>query len=78
MEQATGVVNVDTKYPIDTQGTAGDLSGTGSQALSVVQDASPYSYVGQGTSDPFTSMHTQLSDRMYRHLQHCKSVSLLP
>ncbi|KAL4885838.1 fungal-specific transcription factor domain-containing protein [Aspergillus karnatakaensis] len=51
---------------------------TESQALAVVQDPSPYSYVGQGTSDPFNTMHTPLSERMYRHLQHflCKLTRL--
>ncbi|KAL4941405.1 hypothetical protein BDV06DRAFT_181174 [Aspergillus oleicola] len=49
-----------------------------SQALTVVQDPTPYTYVGQGTSDPFNTMHTPLSERMYRHLQHflCKLTRL--
>ncbi|KAL2863843.1 uncharacterized protein BJX67DRAFT_362787 [Aspergillus lucknowensis] len=40
------------------------------QALTVVQNPSPWTYVGQGMNDPFNTMHTPLSERMYRHLQH--------
>ncbi|KAL2822718.1 fungal-specific transcription factor domain-containing protein [Aspergillus cavernicola] len=49
-----------------------------SQELAVTQDPSPWTYVGQGMSDPFNTVHTQLSDRMYRHLQHflCKLTRL--
>ncbi|KAL4871420.1 hypothetical protein BDV12DRAFT_28550 [Aspergillus spectabilis] len=49
-----------------------------SQALTIVQDPSPYTYVGQGMRDPFNTMHTPLSERMYRHLQHflCKLTRL--
>ncbi|KAL3475196.1 hypothetical protein BJX99DRAFT_230166 [Aspergillus californicus] len=48
-----------------------------SEAL-VAQDTSPWSYVGQGSNDPFNTVHTQLSDRMHRHLQHflCKLTRL--
>lgn len=37
-----------------------------------VRVASPWNYVGQGAQDPFCLGHTRLSDRMMRHLQHCK------
>lgn len=33
---------------------------------------SVYSYVGIGAYDPFNTGHTQLTDRMMRHLQNCK------
>lgn len=32
---------------------------------------SPWSYVGSGANDPFNTGHTQLTDRMMRHLQNC-------
>lgn len=32
---------------------------------------SPWSYVGSGAHDPFNTGHTQLTDRMMRHLQNC-------
>lgn len=31
-----------------------------------------WSYVGSGAHDPFNTGHTQLTDRMMRHLQNCK------
>lgn len=31
-----------------------------------------WSYVGQGANDPFNTGHTQLTDRMMRHLRVCK------
>lgn len=31
-----------------------------------------FSYVGTGAHDPFNTGHTQLTDRMMRHLQNCK------
>ncbi|KAL6230418.1 hypothetical protein BDW75DRAFT_72968 [Aspergillus navahoensis] len=59
--------------PVDNYGLQ-----TESQVFAIVQDPSPYTYVGQGTSDPFSTMHTPLSERMYRHLQHflCKLTRL--
>lgn len=33
--------------------------------------ASLWSYVGTGVHDPFNTGHTQLTDRMMRHLQNC-------
>lgn len=33
----------------------------------------PWDDIGQGGKDPFNTLHTPLSERMYRHLQHCKS-----
>ncbi|KAL4973912.1 hypothetical protein BDW66DRAFT_97075 [Aspergillus desertorum] len=64
--------SVSSERPIDNYGR------TESQALAIVRDPSPYTYVGQGTSDPFSTMHTPLSERMYRHLQHflCKLTRL--
>ncbi|PWY79901.1 hypothetical protein BO83DRAFT_375844 [Aspergillus eucalypticola CBS 122712] len=38
-------------------------------ALAPVQSATPWAYLG-GATDPFNSMHTVMSDRMCRHLQH--------
>jgi hypothetical protein len=35
------------------------------------QRYSPWSYVGSGVHDPFNTGHTQLTDRMMRHLQNC-------
>jgi hypothetical protein len=32
----------------------------------------PWDGLGQGGKDPFNTLHTPLSERMYRHLQHCK------
>lgn len=40
-------------------------------ALAPVQSATPWAYLG-GATDPFNSMHTVMSDRMCRHLQHCR------
>lgn len=34
--------------------------------------ASLWSYVGAGAHDPFNTGHTQLTDRMMRHLQNCE------
>lgn len=34
--------------------------------------ASLWSYVGTGAHDPFNTGHTQLTDRMMRHLQNCR------
>ncbi|KAL4891779.1 hypothetical protein BDV59DRAFT_181746 [Aspergillus ambiguus] len=34
------------------------------------QSMSPYAYLGAGCKDPFNVMHTPLTDRMMRHLQH--------
>lgn len=39
---------------------------------------SPWSYVGSGVHDPFNTGHTQLTDRMMRHLQNCRFFSPLP
>ncbi|KAL2798946.1 hypothetical protein BJX66DRAFT_14921 [Aspergillus keveii] len=46
--------------------------------LPMVQNPSPWAYVGQGSSDPFSTMHTPISERMHRHLQHflCKLTRL--
>lgn len=37
------------------------------------QRYSPWSYLGSGAHDPFNTGHTQLTDRMMRHLQNCWS-----
>lgn len=37
---------------------------------------SAWSYVGQGANDPFNTEHTQLTDRMMRHLRVCECFSL--
>ncbi|KAL4793177.1 hypothetical protein BDV19DRAFT_231727 [Aspergillus venezuelensis] len=66
-------------YPVVSEDAVDNYGVTDdSQALAVVQDPTPYTYVGQGTSDPFNTMHTPLSERMYRHLQHflCKLTRL--
>lgn len=76
-EQDTAHADVDEEYPVasgdpvDSYGVDAD-----NKALAVLQDSTPYTYIGQGTSDPFNTTHTPLSERMYRHLQHCKSSSL--
>ncbi|KAL5338403.1 hypothetical protein BJX70DRAFT_203393 [Aspergillus crustosus] len=77
-EEHTTVADVGDEYgavsvePVDNYGVKAE-----SQALTV-RDPSLYTYVGQGTSDPFNTMHTPLSERMYRHLQHflCKLTRL--
>lgn len=38
----------------------------------VVTASQPWTYLGQGSHDPFSVTHTPLSDRMCRHLQYCK------
>lgn len=43
----------------------------------VVPQSSPWSYLGTGANDPFYTTHTHLSDRMMRHLRHCKFAVLL-
>jgi hypothetical protein len=45
--------------------------------LPMVQNPSPWAYVGQGSSDPFSTMHTPISERMHRHLQHCGFTELV-
>lgn len=40
--------------------------------VETAQSMSPYAYLGPGGKDPFSVMHTPLTDRMMRHLQHCK------
>lgn len=76
-EQDTAHGDVDEEYPmvsgdsVDSYGVDAD-----SKALAVLHDPTPYTYIGQGTSDPFNTTHTPLSERMYRHLQHCKCSSL--
>ena len=36
-----------------------------------------WTYVGSGAHDPFNTGHTQLTDRMLRHLQNCESLAAL-
>lgn len=78
--------DVSPKFPIKTEeGTLGNTPGlpaasteqyyginvpSHSQALAVVQNTSPVTYLGPGGNDPFNVFHTQLTDRMSRHLQH--------
>lgn len=54
--------------------------GAPSQTQSVDPEQSrsspPWDGLGQGGKDPFNTLHTPLSDRMYRHLQHCKPTRL--
>ncbi|KAL4905407.1 hypothetical protein BDW74DRAFT_152604 [Aspergillus multicolor] len=78
-EEEPGHVEMVHEYPIVSEAPVDNYGiPPKSQALAVVQDPSPYTYVGQGTSDPFSTMHTPLSERMYRHLQHflCKLTRL--
>ncbi|RDW69026.1 uncharacterized protein DSM5745_08786 [Aspergillus mulundensis] len=78
-EEEPGHVEVVHNYPIVSEAPVDNYGvQPESQALAVIQDPSPYTYVGQGTSDPFSTMHTPLSERMYRHLQHflCKLTRL--
>jgi hypothetical protein len=46
------------------------------QTVGAVQSrfSGPWDDLGQGGKDPFNTLHTPLSERMYRHLQHCKSI----
>lgn len=37
------------------------------------QPAPVWTYIGSGAHDPFNTGHTQLTDRMMRHLQNCES-----
>ncbi|KAJ5669070.1 hypothetical protein N7462_010140 [Penicillium macrosclerotiorum] len=37
-----------------------------------------WTYVGSGAHDPFNTGHTQLTDRMMRHLQNCQFALLFP
>lgn len=37
------------------------------------QPSPVWAYVGSGAHDPFNTGHTQLTDRMMRHLQNCQS-----
>ncbi|KAL4990283.1 hypothetical protein BDW68DRAFT_44832 [Aspergillus falconensis] len=79
MKEEPNRVDVGHEYPLIPEGPVDNYGlQTESQALAIVQDPSPYTYVGQGTSDPFSTMHTPLSERMYRHLQHflCKLTRL--
>ncbi|KKK23553.1 hypothetical protein ARAM_006166 [Aspergillus rambellii] len=41
-----------------------------SQAIAPIQTSSPWAFLGPGMKDPFDTGHTQLSGRMYQHLQH--------
>ena len=42
----------------------------------VVANETPWTYLGTGANDPFSMTHTPLTDRMLRHLQHCKQPHL--
>ncbi|KAL4804775.1 hypothetical protein BDV18DRAFT_142480 [Aspergillus unguis] len=70
-EPGTDLAGVGTGYPIVTGASIDDYwLGYEGQSFAIAQDVSPFTLVGQGSSDPFNTMHTQLSDRMNRHLQH--------
>ncbi|EDP54067.1 hypothetical protein AFUB_021170 [Aspergillus fumigatus A1163] len=55
--------------------------GAPSQTQSVDPEQSrsspPWDGLGQGGKDPFNTLHTPLSDRMYRHLQHSQTSPLI-
>lgn len=52
---------------------AASWDGTGfSGAMSYTPGPSAWTCVGQGANDPFNTGHTQLTDRMMRHLRVCK------
>lgn len=38
----------------------------------VTANKAPWTFLGAGANDPFSTTHTPLTDRMLRHLQHCK------
>ncbi|CAI7587203.1 unnamed protein product [Penicillium glandicola] len=67
LEQVEGLVTSKTVgYPA-TQASWDDCSFDGTMAYPA--GLSAWSYVGQGANDPFNTGHTQLTDRMMRHLR---------
>ncbi|PWY91207.1 hypothetical protein BO70DRAFT_392855 [Aspergillus heteromorphus CBS 117.55] len=70
-DNALVVTNV-ASHPAVSAGTVDNysLEAPSHNALTPVQPASPWVYLGSGGSDPFNAMHTVMSDRMGRHLQH--------
>jgi len=67
--------------PTATTEEVDDSPGTQDEVVNaIVKDtgdvvaAQPWTYLGQGAKDPFSMAHTQLSDRMFHHLQNCKFV----
>lgn len=61
-------------YPVSEWDESGFDGVVGYQA----RPAAPpiWTYVGPGAHDPFNTGHTQLTDRMMRHLQTCQSTAL--
>mgnify|MGYP006902562352 FL=1 len=57
-------------YPATQTASWDDCSFDGTMAYPARPSA--WSYVGQGANDPFNTGHTQLTDRMMRHLRVCE------
>ncbi|PYH98210.1 hypothetical protein BO71DRAFT_395504 [Aspergillus ellipticus CBS 707.79] len=71
-EPETALVVTDVaSYPAVSAGTVDNYSveAPSNNELTPVQPSSPWVYLG-GALDPFNAMHTVMSDRMGRHLQH--------
>lgn len=68
-ELVTDVINPQVEGPVDAVEPAHETA--------VVTAPQPWTYLGQGSHDPFSVTHTPLSDRMCRHLQYCKFSFLL-
>lgn len=62
-------------YPATQAASWDDCSFGGTMAYPAGPSA--WSYVGQGANDPFNTGHTQLTDRMMRHLRVCECFSFL-
>lgn len=77
LEQVDGLVtSTSVGYPA-TQAASWDDSNFGG-TMGYPARSTVWSYVGQGANDPFNTGHTQLTDRMMRHLRVCEYFLIRP
>lgn len=68
---ANGVVATQNEFVKSSPSSSVGISTSSPDRRSSTAVASPWSYVAHGSVDPFNALHTQLSERMLRHLQCC-------
>lgn len=66
---ANGVVATQNEFVKSSPSSSVGISTSSPDRRSSTAVASPWSYVAHGSVDPFNALHTQLSERMLRHLQ---------